>query len=121
MASKEKFRTLYDNPIRCTEVASVKQHMPIIGLGTWFKDDERNMGGKNIIQTQFKSHKEAVKKVTSIIAEEMKPPHAHITKVINGKTDFGSDKRRRRKKSHRPFSGNTILTRKMKNIDPVLH
>jgi len=51
----------------------------------------------------------------------MKPPHAHITKVVNGKTDFGRDKKRRRKKSLRSYTGNTILTRTMKNIDPVLH
>ena len=80
------------------------------------------MGGKNIISSQHTNHKQAVKKVTSVIAEDMKPPHAHITKVINGKTDFGRDKKhRKRTRSNRPYTAKTILTRKMRNIDPVLH
>ena len=52
----------------------------------------------------------------------MEPPHAHITKVVGDKTDFGRNGRRRRKKSaSRESIGHTILTKKMRNIDSLLH
>ena len=55
------------------------------------------------------------------MGEQNKPPHAHITKVVGDKTDFG----RGFKKHIRHKGGSsvckTVLTREMKHIDPVLH
>ena len=133
MASKERFLATYNNPIRATEAAS-NPVAPVgvvspsnkpqgskgpTGLGTWFIEDERNMGGKHLIDGQLDKHQYAVKKANSVVAEQNRPPHAHISKVVNGKTDFAHDKKLKRKR--RGLSvGKTILTREMKNIDPVL-
>ena len=65
MASKERFLTTYNNPVRGVEAASnpvapvgvaSPRHKPQgskggpTGLGTWFVEDDRNMGGKHLIE-----------------------------------------------------------------------
>ena len=57
MASKERFLTTYNNPVRATEAASnpvapigvVSPKGGKGGLGTWFVEDVRNMGGKHLV------------------------------------------------------------------------
>jgi hypothetical protein len=67
-----------------------------------------------ILNSEFEKHRFAIKHVRSPLCDQMKPPHAFIDNCKAGKTDFkGTFKKRR------PMS--TILTRKMKNIDQLLH
>lgn len=62
MASKERFLATYNNPVNHTEVISVPVRLigspkadkygkvgGPTGLGTWFMEDPRNMGGKHLI------------------------------------------------------------------------
>ena len=83
--------------------------------------DQRNMGGEKIIHSQLRKHQQAVKKAKSFVGEQNRPPHAHITKVVGDKTDFG----RGFKKHHRRKGGSsvckTVLTRELKHIDSLLH
>ena len=68
----------------------------------------------------MKNHKTAVRQASSIVAEQNSPPRAHISKVYGDKTDFGHDKKLKRRRKG-PLIGKTILTRQMRNIDPILH
>ena len=60
-----------------------------------------------------------MKQASSIVAEQMRPPHAHITKVVGDKKDFAHDKKIKRSKRRKNNSttGETILTRQRKNIN----
>ena len=76
-----------------------------------------------MINMQHLKHRLATTKATSIVAEQMQPPHAHITKVVGDKTAFAHDKKIRKSKRLRNNSmgGQTILTRQRKNINEFLH
>lgn len=79
-----------------------------------FSADKSNWGGRMILNDEYEKHRLAIKHVRSPLCDQMKPPHAFIDNCKAGKTDFkGTFKKRR------PMS--TILTRKMKNIDQLLH
>ena len=88
------------------------------GIGTWFVGDMRNPGGKAMVNTQLLKHRNAIRQAKTLL--DLKPPHAHITKVVGLKKDYGHDlKAKKRKKG--ASQGHTILTRKMKDISPILY
>ena len=63
MTSKERFLSTYNNPVQVVEAASIPVNPVGVvtprkasilvagppGLGTWFMEDPRNMGGKHLI------------------------------------------------------------------------
>ena len=66
---RENYMEAYNHPIHRSEVATVpKQPVGMVvteakskalgptGLGTWFQGDERNMGGKSLINSQLSNH-----------------------------------------------------------------
>ena len=127
MFNREGFLKTYNCTVQQVKVASAEE--PLVGAvspvrlrpssGCFF-DDARNLGGDHIIRERQKSHREALKRVTSVIASDLRPPHAHISNVVGDKTEFAHDKKRRRR-SKKPFTLNTILLRRKRNIDPELH
>lgn len=123
----------YNHPIRRQEAASnavrpigsvvtspASKDIGPTGLGTWFLGDERNMGGKSLIKSQLINHKNALRQTKAVLADQLLPPHAHITKVKGEKTDFGRDFRLKKKRKRGKSICQTILTRQMNYIDPLL-
>ena len=105
----------YNNPVRSNEVSSNDQGVPVgmvspKATSKPFYKDERNIGGRRMIFDQLQRHQEVLKKGVEAVID-VRPPHAHISKVKGEKTDFKGPKRKRK------HTIGSILTRKMKNLN----
>ena len=118
MSNKDKFLKTYNHPIRSTEVASNDPGVPVGAVSPkatskWFTKDERNLGGRRMIFDQLQRHQEVLKQgVEPVVKDQVKPPHAHISKVKGSKTDFKGPSKRKKK-----HTIGSILTRKTQNIN----
>jgi len=54
-----------------------------------FPLDERNPGGRKLIEISHYNHQRALSNITSEISKAMKPPHAHINNVKGNRNNFG--------------------------------
>ena len=122
--TRELFMMTYNHPYAQNTYKTTSPELsPKRGPGyipTGFIPDVNTVSGKRIIRDMMKNHKTAVRQASSIVAEQNSPPRAHISKVYGDKTDFGHDKKLKRRRKG-PLIGKTILTRQMRNIDPILH
>ena len=110
--TREVFLMTYNHPI-CQETYNamspeLSPKRATTQVKTRFNEDVRNMGGKQIIRELLQRHKTALKRATSIVAEQNSPPRAHITKVYGDKKDFGHDKKLKKRRKG-PLIGNPLL------------
>ena len=54
-----------------------------------FPLDDRNPGGRKVIEIGHSNHRRALTKVVSEIGKAMQAPHAHINNVTGSKNKFG--------------------------------
>jgi hypothetical protein len=54
-----------------------------------FPLDDRNPGGRKVIEISHTNHRRALTKVVSEIGRVMQAPHAHINNVNGSKNKFG--------------------------------
>ena len=77
-------------------IQSEARSSPLRSQAKFLVADDRNPGGRKLINDHQVMHRQAISAVKSVVGGQMKPPHAHINQVKGDRTEFGKDKKHRK-------------------------